>query len=56
MPMAFTPDSFAMLLEGQQRWFEMLQRLSQRRNSYPRGVEAEAVSLMLEDRARQLRN
>jgi hypothetical protein len=54
--MQFTPETFSMLLESHRAWFALFHRLSQRRNVYPRGIEAEAVSLMLKDRNRQLRN
>lgn len=54
--MQFTPETFSMLLNDSQKWFEMLSRLSKRREVYPQGVEADAITIMLHDRARQLRN
>jgi hypothetical protein len=54
--MAFTPDTFSMLLNNSRKWFEMLSRLSKRREVYPQGIEAEAITIMLCNRARQLRN
>jgi hypothetical protein len=52
----FKPRDFVALVEKERGWFELLQRLSRRRDSYPRGIEAETLTLMLRDRARQLRN
>jgi len=45
-----------MLLNASLKWFEILNRLSKRREVYPQGVEAKAITVMLRDRARQLRN
>jgi len=54
--MAFTPETFSILLNASLKWFEMLNRLSKRREVSPQGVEVEAITIMLRDRTRQLRN
>jgi hypothetical protein len=54
--MRFTPESFSMLLEGTQLWFEFLMRLNRRRMNDPEDIGSEVIPLMLRDRARQLRN
>ena len=54
--MEFTPETFSLLLNASGKWFEMLNRLSKRREVYPQGIEAEAITIMLRDRMRQLRN
>jgi hypothetical protein len=56
MRMFFTPISFSVLLDRERNWFKLLHALSERREVYPQGVEAEAIAIMLRDRARQLRN
>jgi hypothetical protein len=51
----FKPSDFVDLLAREACWLELLLRLARRRDR-PEGVETEAISIMLGDRARQLRN
>jgi hypothetical protein len=53
----FEPEDFLALLERERRWFELLMLIGQRRGElYPHRMEDEVITLMLQDRARHLRN
>lgn len=55
----FTPAHFLELLEKERRWYDLLDTMREIRSerSWPeQSREGQAVILMLQDRARQLRN
>jgi hypothetical protein len=52
----FTPTEFLELLTHERQWFKLLMRLCRRRETCPEGIESEAITIMLHDRARWLRN
>ena len=52
----FTPEDFLLMLDKEQRWFEILMRLTRRRAFGPEGVEDQVITVMMNDRARWLRN
>jgi hypothetical protein len=53
--MAFTPETFSLLLDGARQWFGLFVRLADGRQS-GREHYGEAITVLLRDRARQLRN
>jgi hypothetical protein len=54
--MQFTPETFSMLVDGSQLWFEFLMRMTRQRTSDPEGIESQLIPLIIRDRARRLRN
>jgi hypothetical protein len=53
---AFSPDDYLMLVQREAKWFELLTRLSRRRDNYPQGPETDAIPVMVHGRNRHLRN
>lgn len=52
----FKPADFLDLLALEAARFELMMRLARRRNECPEGIETPLIRLLLDDRARLLRN
>jgi hypothetical protein len=53
--MRFIPERFAMLVENEREWVELLLRITRQRAYYPEGAADETIGMMLRERARWLR-
>ncbi len=52
----YSPEDYEEACQREREWLALLLRMQQRRRIYPQGIEAQAVVVMIHDRARHLRN